>query len=248
MLNVSTSQEKLSARGKELLQFAMEADHGSPAFKIRHFVGDAQITKYAKYRQFVLELRAREEALETIFVSVETEKAKIARLEFLHEKASSPEKEILYWELTAAQMQMERINRRMSLAYEERQRYIDAIEEMYDNGEAYLEDGTDLKETFTNPKLQEEMERRHWIYRLGKQAALDLITYGHIGTGNLEAISMVGQEDAVEALKLALTYCHGVKTALGTLEQSVLKEIQSGLRPTLSIEDTRIDQRLQIAE
>jgi hypothetical protein len=88
------------------------------------------------------------------------------------------------------------------------------------------------------------MEAEHWMYRLGKQAALDLITYGHIGTGNLEAISMMGQDDAIKTLRLALTYCHGVKSALGTLEQSVLKEIQNGLSPTLSIEDTKISREL----
>jgi hypothetical protein len=55
---------------------------------------------------------------------------------------------------------------------------------------------------------------------------------------------MMGQDDAIKTLRLALTYCHGVKSALGTLEQSVLKEIQNGLSPTLSIEDTKISREL----
>ena len=243
-MNIETGKKDLSTRGKELLEFALKADHGSPAYKIRHFVGDAQITKYAKYRQFVLELRAREDSLESTLISIELQKAKIARLKSLYEISPPIDKEVLHWEIVEAEVQLERITQRISLAYSERQRYIDALEEMYESGDAYLEDGTDIKETFTNPELQEKMEAEHWMYRLGKQAALDLVTYNHIGTGNLEAISMMGQEDAIKTLILALTYSHGVKSALGSLEQSVLKEIQNGLSPTLSIEDTKISGEL----
>ena len=71
----ATDKSGLSERNLELLQLAVDTDHGTPLFKIRHFVGDAQITSYAKYKQILLELRAREEIIEQTLVTIEKNKA-----------------------------------------------------------------------------------------------------------------------------------------------------------------------------
>jgi hypothetical protein len=119
---------------------------------------------------------------------------------------------------------------------------------MYHTGEAYLEDGTDLKLSLSDPELAERLEAEHWVYRLGKQAALDLIAYGHIGTGNLEAITMLDEEAAAKTLEIAMTYSHSMKKALGTMEQTIIEAIESGNIGTTSIkiENQKLSKHLEI--
>lgn len=233
-----TDRSMLSEREKDMLQFAATVDHGTPMFKIRHFVGDAQVTAYAKYKQLLLELRTREELIETMIMSLAKLEAEVAIIEQDYERVSDGEKTVIIWDIRSKQNEALKVKRRLDLAYEERGKYLDAIQEMYASGDAYLEDGTDMREVVLDPVLSEEMERNHWVYRLGKQAALDMISYGHIGTGNLEAISMMDEKTAAETLRLAITYSHSVKTALGKMEQGILESMSRGeIPPTMKIEN-----------
>jgi len=242
-----SDKSQLSSEDKELLQLAMETEHGTPLFKIRHFVGDAQITKYAKYKQLLLEIRAREEMIEQTLVTLEKNKAMIEEArETLEVETSKARIKRAQLEIASNTNDLLKTERRLKLMYTERQHYMTALKEMYENGEAYLADGTDLKDAIQDPILSEELESRHWTYRLGKQAALDLIAYGHIGTGNLEAISQMTEDQAVGALQLAMAYSHSVKTALGTMEKSIIEAIESGQIPaTLKIETQALPKALE---
>lgn len=233
-----TDRSMLSEREKDLVQFAVALEHNSPMFKIRHFVGDAQVTSYAKYKQLMLEIRTREELIETMEMSVAKLEAEAALLEEDYERADERYKKVLIWDLKTKQNEALKTKRRLESAYDERSKYLLAVQEMYASGEAFLEDGTDLREVVLDPVRSEEMERNHWVYRLGKQAALDMISYGHIGTGNLEAISMMDERTATETLHLAITYSHGVKTALGKMEQGIIEAINRGeVAQTMKIEN-----------
>jgi hypothetical protein len=233
-----TDRSMLSEREKDLVQFAVALEHNSPMFKIRHFVGDAQVTPYAKYKQLMLEIRTREELIETMEMSVAKLEAEAALLEEDYERADERYKKVLIWDLKTKQNEALKTKRRLESAYDERSKYLLAVQEMYASGEAFLEDGTDLREVVLDPVRSEEMERNHWVYRLGKQAALDMISYGHIGTGNLEAISMMDERTATETLHLAITYSHGVKTALGKMEQGIIEAINRGeVAQTMKIEN-----------
>lgn len=237
----STDRSTLSERDSELLDLALKIDHGTPLFKIRHFVGDAQITSFAKYKQMMLELRSREEIIEQAIVNVEKNKAQIALAEENLALADSPAKRRLAeLDLISNQNDLLKTERRLAMAYKERDNFITILNEMYATGEAYLADGTDLKDVMLDDARLEELEAQHWTYRLGKQAALDIIAYGHVGTGNLEAISMMSEQQAAETLKLAITWSHGVKTALGELEEDVIKALSNKeLNSTTKIEKQR---------
>ena len=109
----------------------------------------------------------------------------------------------------------------------ERDQYLKLIKEMYDTGEAYLPDGTDLRDAIQDPYLDSVLEKDHWISRLGKQAALDLLSYGYIGSGNMEAITMLEDKDAVETIQTALVFSNKVRTELALTEGNILKEIEN---------------------
>jgi hypothetical protein len=244
-----TDVSNLTETQRDLLHLALQTDHGTPLFKIRHFVGDAQITRYAKYKQLMLELRSREEVIEQTLVQLEKNKAHVEEVkERLLTTESEATKKSLMWDLTSHINDIAKTERRLKMAYTERGHFFIALEEMYRTGEAYLEDGTDLKLSLSDPELAERLEAEHWIYRLGKQAALDLISSGHIGTGNLEAITMLDEEAAAKTLEIAITYSHNMKTALGTMEQTIIEAIESGKigNKSIKIENQKLSKHLEI--
>jgi hypothetical protein len=234
----STDKNRLSENERSFLELAMSLDHGTPLFKIRHFVGDSQITAYAKFKQIMLELRSREEIIEQVLVTIETNRAQIELARENLESADSPAKtKLAQLELTSTINDLMKTERRLEMAYSERDKFLTVLKEMYETGEAILPDGTDLRDAVQDEYMSEFLEAEHWKYRLGKQAALDIIAYGNIGTGNLEAISMMSEKQAAETLSLALSWSHGVKSALGSIEEKVLEGIRSGsILPTMKIE------------
>lgn len=242
-----TDTSTLSARERELLELSLATDYGTPLYKIRHFVGDAQITRYAKYKQLMLELRAREEIIEQTLVTIEKNKAHIEEVkELILAAETSAARKKLEWDLTSNVNDLAKTERRLAMAYKERGHFLRVLNEMYETGEAYLDDGTDLKMALIDDDLGEELEAEHWVYRLGKQAALDLIAYGHIGVGNFEAISMMSEEQAVKTLQLAITWSHSVKTALGMMESTIISAIESGnINTTTKIEDQVMPKELE---
>jgi hypothetical protein len=242
-----TNTNDLTPRKKDLLDLAMKTEHGTPLFKIRHFVGDAQITRYAKFKQMLLEIRAREEIIEQTIVSVEKFKARAAEAKEQLEVETSPAKRhSLAWEVTSLVNDVAKTERRLAMAYKERGLFIEALDEMYRDGSAYLDNGMDLAEALQDDYISEQLEAEHWTYRLGKQAALDLIATGHIGTGNLEAISMMNEDQALSTLRLALTYSNGMQKALGIIEKDVINELESGrLSLTTKIEKMETKKELE---
>ena len=241
-----TDTSMLSENDKQLLELALATDHGTPLFKIRHFVGDAQITRYAKYKQLMLELRSREEIIEQTLVTLEKNKAHIDEVKEMIELApTQAAAKKLKWDLTSHVNDVAKTERRLQMAYRERGNFLKVLNEMYTSGEAYLEDGTDMRKAMIDEDLNEQLEAEHWTYRLGKQAALDLIAYGHIGTGNLEAISMMNESQAVKTLQLAMTYSHAVKKELGIMESTIIEAIETGrINSTTDIEKQQTPKEL----
>jgi hypothetical protein len=101
---------------------------------------------------------------------------------------------------------LRKFKRNLKDAYRERQGFIDLIKEFLDSEDAILSDGTKLIEVFGNPELEEKYEHEYWTVRMAKQAMLDMISYGRIGTGNLDSILMMDPEQQKQVLSLASAY------------------------------------------
>ena len=226
---MSSTTDGLDDRSKEILDLALHTDHNTPYFKIKHFVGDAQITPYAKYRQFLLEIRSREEIIENLLMNIAKQEAQIEVIQEELAEAETPARaKLKEFDLVTNRNDLIKIHRRLSSAYAERENFLRAMREMYDSGEAFLPDGTDLKDVMNNPELSEAHERDLWRNRLGKQAALDILTTGKIGTGNMDAITMMGEDDVVYALTVAMDWSLRVNTALETIQSNAVKELSDG--------------------
>ena len=82
-----------------------------------------------------------------------------------------------------------------------------------------------MEEVEKAAEYTEEDERKYWIARMGKQAAMDVYTTGKIGTGNLDSIAMMREDDQYATLNVAMQYS-------GLLNVGIAK-IQNELKPHL---------------
>ena len=82
-----------------------------------------------------------------------------------------------------------------------------------------------LEDVAKAAEYTEEDERKYWIARMGKQAALDVYTTGKIGTGNLDSIAMMREDDQFATLNVAMQYSGLMSAGIG--------KIQNELKPYL---------------
>ena len=81
--------------------------------------------------------------------------------------------------------------RRLQDWYLERQTLIDLYNEFMASDEAYLPDGSGRTYMdILNTKEEDVYEAEYWTNRLAKQAATDMLFYGRINGGNMDAILM----------------------------------------------------------
>jgi hypothetical protein len=227
-----TDTSMLNEKEKDLIVFACNQEWGTPKFKLRHFVGDAQITPYAKLKQFVVELRNREEMIEQMSVDVAKNEILIdIEIDKKNEAKTDNQKKYHDIEIDRLINDNNKFKRRLNTAYEERQKIISIINEMYENREAFLEDGTEIISIFGTEK-EEELESRYWTLRLAKQAALDILSYGRIGTGNMDAISMLGANQQADTLELAINYSVEIDSAMEKMTSRAVESSKKKQRST----------------
>jgi hypothetical protein len=193
--------------GEDLMRISENMSFALPKYKAYNFVGGAQITPYAKLKQWLLELRGREDAVEHLEYTVRKMELEIQMDEESKEFITDPKrKEMVDLTIADKHIDLRKFKRNLKDAYREREGFIVLVKEFLDSEDAILPDGTKLIEVFGNPELEEKYEHEYWTVRMAKQAMLDMISYGRIGTGNLDSILMMDPEQQKEVLSLASAY------------------------------------------
>jgi predicted house-cleaning noncanonical NTP pyrophosphatase (MazG superfamily) len=192
---------------EKLMKISESMSFALPKYKAYNFVGGAQITSYAKLKQWLLELRGREDAVEHLEYTVRKAELEIQMDEESKEFITDPKRREMV-DLTIADklIDLRKFKRNLKDAYRERQGFIELIKEFLETDDAILPDGTKLIDVFGNPELEEKYEHEYWTVRMAKQAMLDMISYGRIGTGNLDSILMMDPEQQKQVLSLASSY------------------------------------------
>lgn len=192
---------------EKLMQISENMSFALPKYKAYNFVGGAQITPYARLKQWLLELRGREDAVEHLEYTVRKMEIEIEMdresKEFI---TDSKRKELVDLTIADKMIDLRKFKRNLKDAYSERQGFIDLIKEFLESDESVLPDGTKLIDVFGNKELEEKFEHEYWTVRMAKQAMLDMISYGRIGTGNLDSILMMDPEQQKQVLTLASAY------------------------------------------
>ena len=72
--------------------------------------------------------------------------------------------------------------------------------------------------------------KTYWIARMGKQAAMDIVSYGRIGAGNMTSIMDMPEEDQVEALGIAVKYSGMIGGGIDKLNKMIAPQVQAQLQ------------------
>jgi len=74
-------------------------------------------------------------------------------------------------------------------------------------------------------EMNDQEEANYWIARMGKQAALDIISFGRISSGNMDSIALMPETDQIEALKIAVRYSTMIQGGLDKLNVQLQPEL-----------------------
>ena len=192
---------------KKLLDIAEGVSFALPKYKAENFVGGAQITPYAKLKQWLLELRGREDIVEHLEYTVRKQELEIQIQEESKEFLTDSKRKQLV-DLTIADMKIDlrKFQRNLKDAHIERQGFIDLIKDFLESDDAKLPDGGNLIDVIGNKELEHKYEHEYWTVRMAKRAMLDMVSYGRIGTGNLDSILMMSPDQQKDVLSLASSY------------------------------------------
>lgn len=177
-------------------------------FQIKHFVVGSQHNNFRQFKQILLEMEVRHTNLEQIGLDMEKNRLErnLAKENFDNE--TSPAQKALY------EFEMKKLD----IAYENGMRSMERTKgelAYLQNIEAEFRSKIDVKELMDN---QEIYETDYWIKRLASQSALELLTVGRIGVGNLEALMQMGTENFKRALVEATRITNEVKDQVKYLD------------------------------
>jgi hypothetical protein len=215
---------------KELIEFANSSVDSSVAeFKLKHFVGQSMVTPYHQLKQLFLELRIRQDSY--LHIEWEIERKNLEQLveeQKLKNSKNEIEKKYIEIDLLNIKKDLKRHEDALVSANKEKNRILKIIKDLLNSPAAVLPDGTKIMDVFGNEELEEKLERQHWITKLAKQASMEMLAYGKIGTGNMDAIAMMSPEDIAECLSLTSDYTVRVGTGMGLLTEKAINDLKLG--------------------
>ena len=184
--------------------------------QIKNFVVNSHVTDKRKLRQVLVEVERRNHDRKKCVLDRKRKETEIARLQDKVNVTDDPYERRLM-ELDIEEFELDRNKYNVTL-------------HQYDNELAAFMDWINknwgsMEEVEKAAEYTEEDERKYWIARMGKQAAMDVYTTGKIGTGNLDSIAMMREDDQFATLNVAMQYS-------GLLNVGIAK-IQNELKPHL---------------
>lgn len=84
-----------------------------------------------------------------------------------------------------------------------------------------------IEELEKKAQWTDEEEKRYWVARMGKQAALDIVCHGRISVGNMDSIAMMKENDQMHILDLASQYSCLMKVSMDKIQGRTNKYFQA---------------------
>jgi len=175
--------------------------HGMSQFQMDKFVINENITPYKKLKQAVIEARTRIEVQTTTSFELEELHIKKQKAEF--EEMSDPDqfvKKLKNIEVRKLNFEINRTTARLSQLQMEAEFFLKQIEkivnENFNSIDAAIESLSDFE-------YQNEQELEYWTHKLSRSVYSDLINYGTISKGVLEAIACLTDQQQMAILSEA---------------------------------------------
>jgi len=225
---IESDTSMMSDNEKDLITRAMNKEWTNPKYKMRYFVGQAQITPFSKFRQWLLEIKYKEESIENMEYEIakyEIEVDRFARMaDEAHDDLDRRLAEVEKWNATR---NLTMSKRRLQDWYLERHQLLDLLKEFTESDEGKLPDGSGRTYwDIINTEAEDHYEAEYWTHRLAKQAATDMLFYGRIGTGNMDAILSMDPTQQAETLALTMNF----STHLQSYTQRLQSEAEENLK------------------
>ena len=234
---INSDVSMLTEDEKKLIKLSMNKEWTNPKFKLRWFVGQAQITPFAKFRQWLLEIKSKEESIENMeyeLAKLELEKDRFIRIR--DNSADDLDRRGAEIELWNNERMVYTTKRRLQDWYLERQHLVDLLQEFLASDEAKLKDGSGRTYMdIMNTEEEDTFEAEIWTNRLAKQAACDMMFYGRINSGNMDAILSMSPEQQADTLNLAINF--------GTQLQQYTNQIQNQVDKELGLKQPNSDHK-----
>ena len=191
-------------------------DYGMTHEQIKNFVVNSHVTDKRKLRQVLVEVERRNHDRKKCVLDRKRKETEIARLQARLETVDDPyERKLMELDIEEFELDRNKYNVTLHQYDNELAAFMDWINKHWDT----------IEEVEKAAEYTEEDERKYWIARMGKQAAIDVYTTGKIGTGNLDSIAMMREDDQFATLNVTMQYA-------GLLNVSIAK-IQNELKPHL---------------
>ena len=191
-------------------------DYGMTHEQIKNFVVNSHVTDKRKLRQVLVEVERRNHDRKKVVLDKKRKEVEIARLEDRLNVTDDPyERQLMEFDIEEYKLDLNKFQVSLHQYDNEMAAFMDWINKNWSS----------MEEVEKASEYTEEDERKYWIARMGKQAAMDVYTTGKIGTGNLDSIAMMREDDQYATLNVAMQYS-------GLLSAGISK-IQNELRPHL---------------
>ena len=191
-------------------------DYGMTHEQIKNFVVNSHVTDKRKLRQVLIEVERRNHDRKKVVLDKKRKEVEIARLKDRLNVTEDPyERQLMEFDIEEFQLDLNKFCLSLHQYDNEMNAFMEWINKNWGS----------IEEVEKAAEYTEEDERKYWIARMGKQAAIDVYTTGKIGTGNLDSIAMMREDDQYATLNVAMQYS-------GLLSAGISK-IQNELRPHL---------------
>lgn len=211
-----------SKKDFDILEGSMRFNSGMTEYQSKHFVIDMQLTPWRKVRQALMELETRYHAYMENRHSLR--KAELLRKKFIRtlenlevDGGDEIDAGFIQIDLEKNDYDIGIWKRKLRQSEIEMTHFLKTVNENVDDEhplEYFLEE-------------QEDEERVYWIARMGKQAAMDIVSYGRISTGNMTSILDMPEQDQVKCLEVAIQFSALVGGGMDKLNKTFAPAIQA---------------------
>ena len=201
----------------KVLEGALHMNSTMTPYQCQHFVADSQLTPWRKTRQAMLELETRYHAYVEIKHSLKKSivQRKLMQRDF-EETEDEIKKELIEIDLSKLDYDITIWKRK----YQQAQSEIDTFLKI---AKKVIKTEDDIKNI---TEYNEDEERNYWIARMGKQAAMDIVSFGIITSGNMDSLTLMPEHYQVEALQIATRYSSMVMGGVDKINKQLQPELQ----------------------
>ena len=159
-------------------------EKGMSDFQIKNFVVNAQLTPLKQLQQAAMEAQVREDNLKRSEHEIKKVELKIRVLELARSKSEDElEQAQIDLDLHLAREKVVNVKKELVRITRELKSFQDVLDFFNENYD--IEKMIEMKDT---------LDIDYWVKRLSKQAAMDIISTGRIGSGNLSAMLDMPEE------------------------------------------------------